>query len=45
MLTSIHLIVGLFHVSLVAAASIIIVIVAALVFFGGINSSGMAGIF
>ena len=37
MLTSIHLIVGLFHV--------IIVIVAALVFFGGINSSGMAGIF
>ena len=45
MLTSIHLIVGLFHVSLLTAATIIIVIVAALVFFGGINSSGMAGIF
>ena len=37
MLTSIHLIVGLFHVSLVAAASIIIVIVAALVFLGGLT--------
>ena len=52
MLTSIHLIVGLFHVSLVAAASIIIVIVAALVFatvfVGGILSyndlGGLTGI-
>lgn len=45
MLTSIHLMVGLFDVSLFTAGTLIVVIVAALVFFGGISSSGLAGMF
>lgn len=44
MLTAIHLIVALLQISFVAAAIIIVLIVAALVFFGGISSSGMAGV-
>lgn len=45
MLTSIHLLIGLFQISLLHAAVIIVAIVISLVFFGGISSSGMAGIF
>ena len=45
LLTSVHLLTGFFQASFLQAASIIVVIVIALVFFGGISSSGLAGIF
>lgn len=44
-LTALHLVAGIFNVSLTLAAGVIILVTAALVFFGGLSSSGMAGIF
>lgn len=44
-LTALHLIAGLFGVPLLAAAAIVIAVTLLLVFFGGLSSSGMAGIF
>ena len=44
-LTALHLVAGIFNVSLTLAACVIILVTAALVFFGGLSSSGMAGIF
>ena len=44
-LTALHLVAGIFNVSLTLAAGVIIMVTAALVFFGGLSSSGMAGIF
>lgn len=44
-LTALHLVAGIFGVQLPAAACIILLITAGFVFFGGISSSGMAGIF
>ncbi len=43
-LTALHLVAGIFGVQLPVAAVLVIVIVAALVFFGGLSSSGLAGI-
>ena len=43
-LTALHLIAGLFGVPLLAAAAIVIAVTLLLVFFGGLSSSGMAGI-
>ena len=44
-LTTLHLVAGIFNVPLTLAAGVIILVTAALVFFGGLSSSGMAGIF
>lgn len=44
-LTALHLVAGIFNVPLTLAAGVIILVTAALVFFGGLSSSGMAGIF
>ena len=44
-LTALHLVAGIFGVQLPVAALLIIVVTACLVFFGGLSSSGMAGIF
>ena len=44
-LTVLHLVAGIFNVPLTLAAGVIIMVTAALVFFGGLSSSGMAGIF
>lgn len=44
-LTALHLVAGIFNVSLTLAAGVIILVTASLVFFGGLSSSGMAGIF
>ena len=44
-LTALHLIAGLFGVPLIIAAAIVIAVTLLLVFFGGLSSSGMAGIF
>ena len=44
-LTALHLVAAIFNVSLTLAAGVIILVTAALVFFGGLSSSGMAGIF
>lgn len=44
-LTALHLIAGLFGVPLLPAATIVIAVTLLLVFFGGLSSSGMAGIF
>lgn len=44
-LTALHLVAGIFNVSLQVAAVLIIVITAGFVFFGGLSGSGMAGIF
>ena len=43
-LTALHLVAGIFGVSLPVAAGIILLITAGFVFFGGISGSGMAGI-
>lgn len=43
-LTALHLVAGIFGVSLPVAACIILLITAGFVFFGGISGSGMAGI-
>ena len=43
-LTGLHLLAGLFQVTLPVAAVLILVITAGFVFFGGISGSGMAGI-
>lgn len=43
-LTALHLVAGIFGVSLPVAAVVILVIVAGFVFFGGLSGSGMAGI-
>lgn len=43
-LTALHLVAGLFNVSLYVSAAIILLIVAGFVFFGGISGSGMAGL-
>lgn len=44
-LTALHLVAAIFNVPLTLAAGVIILVTAALVFFGGLSSSGMAGIF
>lgn len=44
-LTALYLVAGIFNVQLTLAAGVIIMVTAALVFFGGLSSSGMAGIF
>lgn len=44
-LTALHLVAAIFNVPLTLAAGVIIMVTAALVFFGGLSSSGMAGIF
>ena len=44
-LTAFHLLAGLFHLSNLLTAGIIMAIVLASVFFGGINSSSMSGLF
>ena len=44
-LTALHLIAGIFNIPLLAAAAAVILITTALVFFGGLSSSGLAGIF
>ncbi len=44
-LTALHLVAGIFDVPLPVAAVLIIIITACFVFFGGLSSSGMAGIF
>lgn len=44
-LTAIHLVAGIFNISLLAAGVFIVVITAGFVFFGGLSGSGMAGIF
>lgn len=43
-LTAIHLVAGIFNVNLLVAAVLIVLITAGFVFFGGLSSSGMAGI-
>ena len=44
-LTALHLVAAIFNVPLTLAAGVIILVTAALVFFGGLSSSGMAGLF
>ena len=44
-LTALHLIAGIFNIPLLFAAAVVILITTALVFFGGLSSSGLAGIF
>ncbi len=44
-LSSVHLIGGLLYLDFLPSAVIVVLLVAGFVFFGGINSSGMAGLF
>lgn len=44
-LSSVHLISGILHFDFFASAVVVVLLVMGFVFFGGINSSGMAGLF
>lgn len=44
-LSSVHLIGGILHLGYLPSAAVVVLLVMGFVFFGGINSSGMAGLF